>query len=61
MNKYKIQDSAIALYDGGWRSSDTEELQSEYDFTDEELDEIIACIKELESGDADWAEDEDEE
>lgn len=61
MNKYKIQDSAIALYDGGWRSSDAEELQSEYDFTDEELDEIIACIKELESRDADWTEDEDEE
>lgn len=61
MNKYRIQDSAIALYDGGWRSSDAEEVQSEYDFTDVELDEIIACLKELESGDADWANNEDDD
>lgn len=61
MDKYKIQDSAIALYDGGGRSDDAEELQSEYDFDDAELAEIIACIKELESKDADWAEDEDDE
>lgn len=61
MDKYKIQNDAIALFDGGWRSSDAEEIQAEYDFTDIELANIIACIKELESADADWAEDEDDE
>lgn len=61
MDKFRIQNDAIALFDGGWRSCDAEELQTEYGFTDEELDEIVACIKELESGDADWADDEDNE
>lgn len=61
MDKYRIQDDAIALFDGGWRSCDAEELQSEYGFNDNELAEIVACIKELESADADWAEDEDDD
>ena len=49
MDKYRIQDDAIALFDGGWRSCDAEELQSEYGFNDNELAEIVACIKELEN------------
>lgn len=40
MDKYRIQDDAIALFDGGWRSCDAEELESD---------------------DADWAEDENDE
>ena len=58
---YRIQDDAIALFDGGWRSCDADELQGEYGFTDYELAEIIACIKEMESGDADWADDDEDE
>ena len=40
MDKYRIQDDAIALFDGGWRSCDAEELQSGYGFNDNELAEI---------------------
>lgn len=61
MDKYKIQDDAIALFDGGWRSCDAEERRSEYGFNDNELAEIVAYIKELESADADWVEDEDDD
>lgn len=39
-----IQSSAAALYDGGWRASDKEQLISEYGLTQDEAD---ALCKEL--------------
>ena len=44
-----IMDSAVALYDGGWRASDLEQLISEYDFTPDQADEITAALAEIES------------
>lgn len=42
-------DSAVALYDGGWRSSDRDQLISEYDLTPDQADEIAAALAEIES------------
>jgi len=41
----KLQASASALFDGGWRSKDKEQLIQEYNLTEDEVD--ILC-KELE-------------
>ena len=38
--------SAAALYDGGWRSTDAEELKTEYDLTDDEVRGIVDQLKE---------------
>ena len=40
-------DSASALYDGGWRSSDREMLRDEYDLSDEQLDLICEILDTL--------------
>lgn len=40
-----IESSAAALYDGGWRSADRDQLIAEYDLTANEAD--VLC-KELE-------------
>jgi hypothetical protein len=37
--------SAAALYDGGWRSGDSESLMGEYDLTQEEADAICEKLK----------------
>ena len=42
------EDVIIYLYDGGWRSKDTEELIEEYEFTEEEAEEICTGLEELE-------------
>lgn len=42
-NQYSIE----ALYDGGWRSEDKEELISEYELTEGEAEEICEGLKEL--------------
>ena len=44
-----IEHSASALYDGGWRSKDREELRQEYHLTDEEAREIAAALEALEA------------
>ena len=31
-----VSSSAAALYDGGWRSADADQLRAEYDLTEEE-------------------------
>lgn len=46
-----IEHSAAALYDGGWRSQDKEQLQQEYHLSDEEAEEIAAALEAL---DTDW-------
>jgi len=35
---------AAALYDGGWRAEDREQLKAEYDLTDEDLERIIDLL-----------------
>ena len=42
------QYSAAALYDGGWRSTDADQLQAEYGLTDEETAELVEALKEIE-------------
>lgn len=44
-----IESSAAALYDGGWRSDDREELIAEYQFSKDEADAICEKLKEYEN------------
>lgn len=44
-----IESSAAALYDGGWRSNDREELIAEYQLSEDEADAICEKLKEYES------------
>lgn len=39
---------AAALYDGGWRAGDREELMQEYDLTEDEATEICQLLEKLE-------------
>lgn len=39
---------AAALYDGGWRSEDREDLMSEYDLTEDEASEICRFLEKIE-------------
>ena len=43
-----ISSSAAALYDGGWRSADADQLRTEYDLTEEETQELCAALADLE-------------
>lgn len=36
------------LYDGGWTSQDADEIRSEYNLTEEELEEVLEGLRELE-------------
>lgn len=45
---FRNQYSAAALYDGGWRASDREELIGTYELTPEEADAIVADLREIE-------------
>lgn len=47
---YNNQYSAAFLFDGGWRSSDKEELKREYGLTGEEANELVAELKAIEEG-----------
>lgn len=47
MNNFDF-DSAISLYDGGWRSSDKEQLAAEYELTDNETQKICDLLEKLE-------------
>lgn len=35
---------ASALYDGGWRADDKDQLKAEYDLTDEDVERIIDLL-----------------
>lgn len=41
----EAQSIATALLDGGWTSEDAEEIQREYGFSDEELEQVIDCMR----------------
>ena len=43
-----VSSSAAALYDGGWRSADADQLRTEYDLTEEETQELCAALADLE-------------
>jgi hypothetical protein len=43
-----LQSSAAALYDGGWRASDKEQLIKEYDLTQDEADSICTELERIE-------------
>lgn len=42
------QESAGALYDGGWRASDRDELAEEYRLTPMELDALVKALEDIE-------------
>ena len=44
-----IKTAASSLYGGGWRASDREELVTEYVFTQEEVEQIIALLLKYEN------------
>ena len=43
-----VSSSAAALYDGGWRSADADQLRTEYDLTEEETQELCATLADIE-------------
>lgn len=47
MTTYEIQQSAISLYDGGWRAEDKDQLITEYDLTEQKASEICEYLEEL--------------
>lgn len=47
MIKAKAKAVVGALYDGGWRASDREELKKEYDLTEDEVKELCKALEEI--------------
>ena len=41
--------SAAALYDGGWRAEDKDQIVEEYELTEEEADKLCEILAELEN------------
>lgn len=41
---YDLYDDAAALFDGGWRASDRNQMISEYDLSDEQADAICEWL-----------------
>lgn len=61
MTENRISDiatSAAALYDGGWRAEDRDQLIAEYDLTADDADAICELLKDIEEAN-DSSEDED--
>lgn len=46
---YDTSSAAAALYDGGWRSSDFEQLRTEYDLTEEEAQALCDELASIEN------------
>ena len=44
---FDAHQAAPALYDGGWRAEDAEQLKAEYDLTDEETAALVAELEEI--------------
>lgn len=42
-------DSAIALFDGGWRAADRDSLRDEYQLEQADLDAIVEDLRAMES------------
>lgn len=63
MDKYfTLREFAMDLYnEDGLRAADMNMIADQYELEDEEIAEVDAFLKELESDDADWADDEDKD
>jgi hypothetical protein len=48
MTTNEIYEAAANLFDGGWRSTDVEEIKDDYELTNDEADDIIDALKEIE-------------
>ena len=48
MKSFELEDAANALYAGGWRAEDKEELMSEYDLTEEEAAQLCKALAKCE-------------
>ncbi len=47
--KKDYESMAAALYDGGWRAEDKEQLQAEYGLTDDDVERIVDLLAEYEA------------
>lgn len=63
MDKYfTLREFAMDLYnEDGLRAADIDMIADQYELDDNEIAEVGAFLKELESDDADWADDEDKD
>ena len=62
MDKYfALREFACDLYDDGLRAADMDMIADQYELESWEVAEVEAFLKELESDDAIWADDEDED
>lgn len=43
-----VSSSAAALYDGGWRSADADQLRTEYNLTEDETQKLCSALADLE-------------
>ena len=61
MTENRISDiatSAAALYDGGWRAEDRDQLITEYDLAPEDAEAICELLKDIEEANASSEDDE---
>lgn len=61
MTENRISDiatSAAALYDGGWRAEDRDQLITEYDLTLEDADALCEALQDIEEANASSEDDE---
>lgn len=58
---FALREFACDLYDDGLRAADIEIIADQYELDDNEVDEVKAFLREIESDDADYMDDEDED
>ena len=58
---FELREFAYDLFDDGLRAADIGMIADQYELESWEISEVEAFLKELESDDADWANDEDED
>ena len=58
---FALREFAMDLYDDGLRAADMDMIADQYELESWEVAEVEAFLKELESDDTDWADDEDED
>lgn len=58
---FALREFACDLFNDGVRATDMDMISDQYELESWEVAEVEAFLKELESDDADWADDEDED
>lgn len=58
---FALREFACDLYDDGLRAANIEMIADQYELDDNEVAEIKAFLREIESDDADYMDDEDED